>query len=283
MTTPAVTSIASQVNAAVAKNVPKGITTMRMDDDSVPDYLHIMLYGDTNSRRTTTAAMFGGPERTLIISTRAPEQVRIPLRGQGFRNPVFADDSDALLWAIQCSEKAAEVAGFPEWKDREDRVLVIDDMTEGAALLVDDNSVRDDGREVKDGRQIYGATKQDVRAAINALQRKKMHVVFTALAGESDTAIYPEMSSGSRKIILAGLEYVFYMKTTTMKMLTKPEKVGYTKKDQFGKDVAASREVFAKCKIPVSFQGRTPPLVSAEEPMDLAAVWKKISEARGKK
>lgn len=274
-------NIAAQVNAAVNKNVPKGISAIGMDDD-VPDFLHCMLYGDTNSRRTTTAALFGGPERTLIISTRAPEQVRIPLRGLGFKGFVSADDSDALLWAIQSPEKAADVAGFPEWKDRGDRVLVIDDMTEGAALLVDDNSVRDDGREVKDGRQIYGATKQDVRAAINALQRKKMHVVFTALAGESDTAIYPEMSSGSRKIILAGLEYVFYMKPGTWKMRTQPDNAGYIKKDQFGKDVAATRAVFAKCKIPQKYAGRTPSAVLADEEMNLAKVWEKVSALRGK-
>ena len=275
-------SISAGVNAAIAKNVPKGISTMTMDSESLPDYFHVLIYGETNSGRTTAAAMFGGPERTLIISTRAPEQVRIPLRGLGFHNPIFADDSQALLWAIQCPEKAADVAGFPEWKDRADRVLVIDDMTEGMALLVDDNSFRDDGSEVKNGMQIYGATKQDVRAAVNSLKRKKMHVIYTALHGENDTQIYPDMSSGSRKILLADLEYVFYAKPSR-KFRTQPENVAYIVKDNKGKEVARNRTLMTKCKIPKAYWGKVPPLVSQEEGMDLAEIWRKITSARGAK
>lgn len=274
-------SITAGVGAAIAKNVPKGVRTMSMDAADVPDYFHVMLYGETNSYRTTTGAKFGGPKRTFIISTRAPEQIRIPLGGLGY-HAIFAEDSDAFLWAIQSTEKAAEVAGFPEWKDVVDPVLMIDDATEGLALLVDDNSVRDDGREVKDGRQIYGATKADVRAAVNTLKKKRMHIVYTALAAESDTAIFPDMPSGSRKILLADLEYVFYMKPGTRKFLTQRENVPYLVKDAFGKDVTRVRELFAKCKVPDAAARRVPPLVTKEEPMDLAAVWQKIVGAKVK-
>lgn len=272
-------SIASSVVSAANQKVPSGV--YKVDPDSL-DFFHVMLYGNTNSYRTTTAAKFGGPDRTLIISTRSPEQVRIPLRGLGFRGPVLVEDADALVWAIQSPEKAADFIDFPEWKDQPDRVLVFDDMTEGMALLVDDNSVRDDGREVKDGRQIFGATKQDIRAAVNSLKRKRLHIVYTALAAEYDDVICPDMSSGSRKILLADLEYVFYMKPGTKKMRMVPDRVGYVAKDKFGNDVAKVRDLFAKSKAPV---GWVPPpgqtkLLLDEEPMDLAAVWKKISDAK---
>lgn len=276
-------TITAGVTAAIGEKVPKGVWKT---GDDVPDYFHVMLYGETNSYRTTTAAMFGGSDRTLIVSTRAPEQVKIPLRGLGFRGPVLVEDADALIWAIQSPEKAAEFVGFPEWKDQPDRVLMFDDMTEGLALLVDDNSVRDDGREVKDGRQIYGATKADIRAAVNALKRKQMHIVYTALAAESETAIYPDMSTGSRKILLADLEYVFYMKAEKRVMRTFRDNVGYVTKDQFGKDIARSRQLFAKHKVPKEYLDRRaknpslPKLIEDEEPMDLAVVWAKIQGTR---
>lgn len=275
-------SIAAAVNAAVGKNVPKGVSTVSMNDDKFPDFFHGLIYGETNSGRTTAAATFGGPDRTLIISTRAPEQVRIPLRGMGFRNPVFADDSEALLWCIQSPEKAADLAGFPEWKDNPDRVLVLDDMTEGMALLVDDNSVRDDGSDVKDGRQIYRATKEEIRTAVNSLKRKRMHIIYTALRGENDTAVYPDMSAGSRKILLSDLEYVFYFKGGTRKILTKPENEAYVVKDKKGAEIVRQRAIMTKCKIPKKYWGAVPPLVAGEEVMDLGAIWAKIVAARGR-
>ena len=274
-------SISAGVNAAIGAKVPVGVSTLSMDDPSVPDFFHVMIYGPTNSYRTTTGAKFGGPKRTLIVSTRSPEQVRIPLGGQGY-HAVFVNDADALIWAMQCPEKAADHAGFPEWKDQADRVLMLDDMTEGMALLVDDNSVRDNGTEVKDGRQIYGGAKQDVRAVINSLKRKRIHIVYTALEGDSDTGIFPDMPVGSRKLLLADLEYVFYMKPDKKRMQTKRENVPYVVKDQFGKDQTKVRVLEAKCKIPDGAAGRTPPLISGEEPMDLGAVWTKICSAKVK-
>lgn len=275
-------SIAASVTAVIASKVPRGVSTVGMNDETVPDFFHCLIYGNSNSGRTTLAALFGGPERTLIVSTRAPEQVRIPLRGLGFHNPVFVEDSEALIWTIQCPEKAADHVGFPEWKDREDKVLVFDDMTEGMALMVDDNMTRDDGTEIKDGRQIYGATKQDVRAAVNSLKRKRMHVIYTALRGENDTAIYPDMSAGSRKILLADMEYQFYIKDNR-KIRTQPDNEAYTIKDAKGKEILRNRTISTKLKIPKAYWGKTPPLVSSEEPMDLAAIWGKIVGAKGSK
>lgn len=290
MSTPPVapTSISAAVRAQVASNVPKGVHVVPMDDESFPDYLHCLLYGDTGTYRTTTSAMFGGPSRTLIITPRSPEQVRIPLRGQGFRNPVVVSTPDALYWALSNPEKAADAAGFPEWKDMPDRVLVMDDFTEGAAMLVDDNSTRDDGSEIKDGRQIYGNTKKDVREIVNkiitAVPGKQMHIIFNSLAAESEDAIYPDMPSGARKNLAASFDFVFYMRAGAKKMVTDRENVPYVTKDEkTGKPVTRVRALFAKNKIPRTWVGRTPPVLLKEEPMDLAEVWRKVCAAKGTK
>lgn len=240
-----------------------------------------MLYGYTNSFKTTTAALFGGAERTLIISTRDPEQIRIPLRGLGFRPIVLAHDFESFSHALQNPEKAADAVGFPEWKDREDRVLMVDDWTEGASLLVDDNSTKDDGSEVKDGRKVYGEVKKDVREVLNALKKRRMHLVFTALAADNDWNLWPDMPRGARTHIEAAFDYVLYMNAEMKKMVTVDNfAVPYPAKDQFGKDVTRLRKGFAKTKVPRELVGK---LVGKEEPMDLAAFWGKIVAARGTK
>jgi hypothetical protein len=282
MSAPVTPSIASSVAAKVAANVPKGVHIVPMDDGGFPDYFHGMLYGDTGTYRTTTSAAFGGPEKTLIITPRSPEQVRIPLRGQGFRNPIVVSTPDALVWALDNPERAADAAGFPEWKDLPDRVLVMDDFTEAAAMLVDDNSTRDDGTDIKDGRQIYGATKKEVREIVNklisAVPAKRMHIIFNALAVETEDAIFPDMPSGARKHLGAAFDYVFYMRGK--KMVTERELVNYVAKDEkTGKPVTRSRQLFCKNKIPKILVGKTPPLLLREEPNDLRAVWEKISAA----
>lgn len=287
MSAPVTPSIAASVAAKVQSNVPKGVMIAPADGNDFPDYFHCMLYGDTGTYRTTTSALFGGPTRTLIITPRSPEQVRIPLSGQGFKGIVVVTTPDALDWAIRNPEKAADAAGFPEWKDLPDRVLVMDDFTEGAAMLVDDNSTRDDGSEIKDGRQIYGATKKEVRELVNQIitgvANKRMHVIFNALAAETDDAIFPDMPSGARKNLAAAFDYVFYMKAGTKKMVTDRDLVNYVARDEkSGKPVTRTRQLFAKSKIPRTYVGRTPPLLLKEEPIDLAAIWTKICAARGK-
>lgn len=288
ITPPPTPSIADGVRSAIASKVPKGVYIASMDDNSWPEFFHCLIYGDTGTYRTTTSAMFGGPTRTLIITPRSPEQVCIPLRGQGFKNPVVVNEPEALVWALSYPEKAADAAGFPEWKDLPDRVLVMDDFTEGAAMLVDDNSTRDDGTDIKDGRQIYGATKKEVREIVNkfmlAVPGKRMHVIFNALAAESDDAIFPDMPSGARKNLAAAFDYVFYMKIGTKKMITDRENVNYVAKDEkTGKPIIRTRQLFAKNKIPRAMVGRTPPVISKEEEMNLAAVWAKICAAKGAK
>ncbi len=274
MTTSTV-SLTAQVAGVLAKNVPKGLGGASLDAPTDADRMRILLYGYTSTRKTTTAALFGGPERTLIISTRDVEQVRIPLRGMGFKPIVLAYEPEALLFALQFPNKAADAVGFPEWKDQEQRVLVVDDWTEGAQLLVEENSTTDAGVEVKDGRKIYGGVKEDVRDVLNSLKKQRMHQVFTALADENDWAVFPALPKGARRGLEASFDYVFYMDGETNKMKTAPFNVPYQAKDQFGKDVTRLRKGFAKRKENLSSIGQK--LIGAEEPMDLKSFWLKVS------
>lgn len=284
MGSPIVGSLTQAVTGKISERAPKGFSgnqTNTLDTS----FFHGMLYGETDSGKTTTAAKFGGPKRTFILLTRSPEQL-IPIRSENYHYAQI-ETSDALLWAMQFPEKAAEVAGFPEWKDTEGRVLMIDDMSEGANLMVDENSIKEDGSDVKDGRQIYKAVNDDLRAVMASLKKKKMHTIFTALAKidlsliANEETVYPDMPKGVRSIITADLEFVFFMKKESKKMLTQRDFLTFTKKDdKTGKPVAGKRDIFAKHKTPFEWVGRIPPVLLKDEAMDLGAIWNKILNAK---
>lgn len=280
-------TIAAAVNSGVTAKAPAGVTAGNTKD-LVSGYFHGIIYGETDARKTSTAAAFGGPEKTLILLTRSKEQLR-PLQSSDPKNNyhyLSIGSGEGLEWAMQFPEKAADVAGFPQWKDLEDHVLMIDDMSEGANLLVDDKSVREDGREVKDGRQIYKATNDSIRDLVQSMKRKPMHLAMTALATVKENSvtneetIYPLMPSGVRSLITAEMEYVFYVKKSSWKMLTTTSFISYKKKDEFGKDQVYRREIFAKNKLPKELIGQQPPVIRTEEDLDLAGLWKRIKEAK---
>lgn len=283
-------SIAAGVNAAIAPKVvvPKGIRAFNtLDLKKEVSFFRGMLYGETDSRKTTTAAEFGGPERTFIIGTRAPEQL-LPLQEKSY-HVALIDDGPALSWALQFPDQAARAFGFPEFAEMlaapdAEPVLMVDDMTEGANFLVDDNSTKEDGSDVKDGRQIYKAVNDNLREIMASLKRRRMHLVMTALAKKFETplaneeAIGPDMPTGARGIITADLEHVLFMKKSTHKFITKSMYINYKKKDDKGKDQVYRREIFAKNKLPKELALRQPPVLnlSGEEDMDLHAYWNKV-------
>jgi hypothetical protein len=286
----AASSIAAGVNAAVAQKspVPRGIQAFNTHDlKNEISYFHGMLYGETDSRKTSTAATFGGPEKTLILLTRAKEQL-IPLQNSGF-HVAHITDGEALSWALQFPDKAAQAVGFPEWAEmlnspEAEPVLMVDDFTEGSAMLVDDNSTTDEGKERKDGRQIYKAVNDNLREIMVSLKRRRMHTIFTALAKKYETpvaneeAIGPDMPSGARLIVTAELEHVLFMKKSTWKFLVRPMYLNYKKKDEHGKDQVYRREIFAKHKLPKEIALKQPPVlnISGEENMELREFWNKV-------
>lgn len=273
-------SIAAAVNAGLGTKVPKGVTTFNTRSLDT-GYFHGMLYGETSSWKTSTAATFGGPANTLFILTRSPEQM-IPLREQGF-NVARVEDGDALAWTLQFPEKAADAAGMPEWKDNPNRILVIDDMTQGANYLVENNETDESGRERKDGRQIYKGVNDDLNSLLASLKRKQMHLIFTALARvalspiQNEETIAPEMPNGAKLILTGDLEYVFFLDKQKKKMLTDESSFQFEKKDERGNKVMGRRRIFAKNKLPLGVPKGT---LNPEETPNLAELWKRIKEAK---
>src|SRR6185369_2647765 len=253
-----------------------------------------LLYSETGSYKTTTAANFGGPEKTLILLTRNASQMR-PLQNAGFRVGLI-QDGESLQWALQFPERAAEHAGFPEWKDLSDRVLVVDDMTEGSEMLVDENRTKDDGSDQKNLMKVYGDTNGVIRDLLTSLRRKKMHVIFTALADvkgsdiDTDETIFPKMPKGARQLITADMDFVFFIKKETKRFLTDMAYIPVMRKDEkTGKQIPGKREIFAKHKISKELVGMTPPFVRLEEELGpangtgLRDFWNRIQAAKVKK
>lgn len=285
------TSIAAKVNATVAPTIviPKGIKAFNTQDlKKQTSFFHGMLYGETDSRKTSTAAAFGGPEKTFILATRAPEQL-IPLQEKSFHVGLITD-GEALSWALQYPDQAAKAFGFPEWAEMleapdAEPVLMVDDMSEGSAMLVEENETNEEGKERKDGRQVYKAVNDNLREIMSSLKRRRMHTVFTALARKYETplaneeAVGPDMPTGARTIITADLEHVLFLKKAqNPKMVFRPMYFNYKKKDDKGKDQIYRREIFAKHKLPNELALRQPPVLnlSGEEEMDLRAFWNKV-------
>lgn len=284
MTTSTTPSIAAGV--ASKSPVPKGFSGATTDSLQTP-YIHAILYGETDRRKTTTAAKFRGPEHTFILLTRSPEQL-IPIQSGNYHY-ARVQDAAALTWALTNPEQAADAAGFPEWKNDPERTLVIDDMTEGMNFIVDSNETDDEGRERKNGMQIYGASNDDLRAVLTSLKRRKMHLLVITLAKVALSSIANEeeitldVPMGALKILKAEFEYGFYL-TENGKMMTRPSLLTFKKKDERGREVSGIRKIFAKSKLAEELMKRQPPVLAAEEPLDLAAVWEKIvSAGRGGK
>lgn len=276
-------SLTASVNAAVGGKAPNGIEAGSVDDLK-SDCFRFMLYGETDAKKTSISAAFGGPKNTLIILTRGDEQL-IPLRGQGYKR-VRVKDASGLLWAMQSPEKAADAAGFPEWKDNPNRVLIVDDMTAGMDMIVEENSTNDDGKEIKYAPTIYKNAKSDLKEAMASLGRKKIHFGLVALARISknqitnEETISPDLPPSMITMLTADLEFVFYVKKNSGKLLTSTNYLNYQKPDDFGKMQSYKREIQAKYKLPMELMGRKPPIVLSEEEPNLAAFWKKIREAR---
>src|SRR5882672_5324730 len=99
MSTP---SITQSVSNAVGAKTPKGFTGAQTNDLQT-SYFHGMIYGETDSRKTVTSALFGGPSRTFILLTRSPEQLR-SIKSDNFHYARI-ENGDALAWALQFPEK----------------------------------------------------------------------------------------------------------------------------------------------------------------------------------
>lgn len=276
-------SFSAQVNMSQGKTLamPKTLTrfnTRELATDKA--WFHCCLYSEFGARKSTTAAIFGSPEDVRIIQTRRREQL-MPLRDMGYE-AVVAEDESALSFALMYPEKV-----WPEWAGRPERTLVLDDATEGVAMLLE-GSETIDGKEVKDPRRTYGEAGKQLRSLIKLSLRKPQHFILVSLArvretplgeGSVEERIGPDLPPSMLNLVLTEFEYVFYIKTGNHKLLTQPDSFAVTEQDEKGKAVTYRRGIFAKNKLPLEIARKMPPVLQQEEVLDLAAVWSKIKSA----
>ena len=272
-------SIAAGVNAAVAKTapLPKGLTLFNTKDLLTnKTFFHGCIYGETSTRRSTVSAKFFGVDNTRIVLTRQKEQL-IPLQEMGYK-VAQVEDAAALQYAMLYPEKL-----WPEWANLPERALVLDDGTMAVEMLLEANETID-GKEVRDRRRTYDAAGQDLREIMRAARRKPQHLILIATAKVRENPITneervgPELPPSMLSFLLAELEYCFYVKPSNWKFITDRDFFTFEDFDDKGNKRTYRREIFAKNKL--SQAAATRGVLLKEEPMDLAAIWKKVREAK---
>ena len=286
------------LDATVIPSGLKGGTTNKLHTG----YLHAMLFGEPNTFKTTVAGEFGGPEHTLFIVTRRSEQL-IPLANKGYKY-VVAEDAESLRWALLHTEKAAEFAekraaeeghatsGWAEnWKKDPQRVVVVDDVTEGTNVLKEDHmyvfhekgEFAGQTRPIKDPRQAYKKAGDELHDYLKVLLGRPQHIILIAVdknfdvEGTSDNRTEPDLPNKMMKLTETELEYVFYFPHGD-KMLTRTSKVVRSGQIEGKKEMVTWNEItFAKCKLPVEYLGQG--VVAEMERKNLKVVWGNIQAA----
>jgi hypothetical protein len=273
--------MAAAVNTAAGLNtpIPKSLRKGNTKDLGTDTFMHAMIFSETSARKTTTAAKFGDAKTTRFIITRRKEQL-LPLKNMGYE---YAEVTDykGLMFALMFPERI-----WPEWAELPDRTLVIDDLTEAVALLLEEYQ-EIDGKEVKDKRRSYTEAGNDVRDALRSLLRKKMHLVIVALAKVKDNQITneeriaPDLPPSIMNILLSELEFVFYINPQTYMFTTEKDFFAYSAPDPANpnKEKTFKREIFAKHKISEELAKASPKVIKKYEIMDLRDIWNRVQKA----
>jgi len=274
-------SLTAGVNAALAKakEPPKTLTLNSTKSLGLKAYMHALIYSETSARKTSTAAAFGNRDNTRFIITRRAEQL-LPLRNLDYQYAEVTDGA-ALKYALQFPERL-----WPDWAAREDRILVIDDLTEAVTLLLEDNETID-GKEVRDPRRTYAAAGEDLRDALRSLLRKPLHLIIVALAKVRDNPISneervgPDLPPSMLNMLLAELEFCLYISPTTFKFTTERDIMSYTAPDPANpnREKTFKREIFGKHKLSKDLAMRFPKVIEKYENLDLRGLWSRVQGA----
>lgn len=269
--------IAASVNKVQGATlpVPKGLKKFNTRDTAAK-YFHAIVYGETDARKTTTAATFGDPAKVRIIMTRREEQL-LPLQAQGYE-AAKCEDAESFIYACMYPERL-----WPEWAALPDRVLVIDDITAAKDMLLDENSTNDEGKELKDNRKIHVGAKKDMQATMRSVLAKPQHVIVVALAKvyandiTNEETIGPDLPPAMLNMVTTDFEFVFYIKKGVYKLLTEEDRTAFQKKDDKGVLKGYVRKIFGKHKLPKALEGTG--VIKKEEEMNLIAIWERVQKA----
>lgn len=274
----AAASLVAGVNKAQGAAIPppKGLISKNTDDILMP-WARICLYGELDSWKTVTAAHFGSPEDVRIVFTRGEDQLR-GLTGEGYKY-VEATNVQFLRYAMMYPEQI-----WPEWAGRENRTVVVDDITRGKEFLVDDNETDDQGRERKDARAIHKGAKDDMGELVSSLRRKNLHLILVAQAKiytnniTREETISPDIPPAMSNMLMGDASFIFFLDRAKRMMLTTQKRETYKAKNEKNVEETFTRSVLARHKLPKALEGKG--IINDYEPCDLKALWGKIQAAK---
>lgn len=256
---------------------PKSVVSFNTRDLTADaTHFHVLIYSDTNMRKTTIAAGLGYPESTLIILTRAKEQA-IPLRDEGYE-VLLVKDGDGLRYGLLNAESEWEHRRRENPALQELKTLVFDDATEGVNLLLDEGSSADN-------RKNYNEAGKELRAMLKSFRTKDIDVGIVALAKVKENAVTnrdkvgPDLPPSMLNMLGTEIEFAFYVMPETYQLLTERDWTSFTEEVE-GKTKTYRVEIFAKNKLPKSLLGQNPPVLAKYEKPDLRAIWGKIQTAQ---
>lgn len=276
--TPQVAGIAAGVQAANIKNAPPppaGLVS-KSTGDIVSPWMRAIIYGETNARKTTTAAAFGTPENTRIIANLGEDQL-IPLKKKNYQY-VMCDTFTKLNYAMLYPEKL-----WPDWALRDDRVLIIDDLTKAKEMAIDDNEFSDSGNK-QNNMIVHREAKGDVASWMKSLFARPLHLIgiSTASIYENDLTheenVTPDLPPGIRKLVTRDFSFCLYVDKAKWMFVTNDLRQTYMGVDEKMKAKSFTRVITAKRKLPVELEGKG--IVNDLEPMDLRALWNKVLGAK---
>jgi len=266
-------AIAANKKIGATLPIPKGIVLGNTKELN-SSYFRGCIYSEYGARKTTTAALFGTPENTRIIMTRHKEQL-MPLKNMGYEY-VLVENARHLNFALTYPEQL-----WPDWAERDDRVLIFDVASEGENMWLDDVA------EDKSGfGNDYKEAKGELRTCLTSALRKPMHLIIVALAKSrpnpltGEERIGPSLSPSLLGVLLTDVNYVFYIDPKTWQFITNREATTFKGKDDKGRGKNFIREIFAKRKLPIELEDMSPPLLSVREPLDLRAIWDKVLQGK---
>jgi hypothetical protein len=238
-------------------------------------WLHVMLYGDTDARKTTTAAHFGDPESVRIIMVRNKEQLK-PLQDEGyefFLAESGADVEDAITYCESF---------WPDWAMHPDRTLILDDITAFNDFLLEESSTNEDtGREYKDLRKVYGVAKNTLQAAVKSVFKRPMHFIAVATQKifvndtEGTERIGPNLPPAINILLQTDFENLWYIdKENNHDLLTSTTTTVFKKRGDDGREKTYRRIIRGKNK--QTLKSAKSSVLLQRETADLRKVWTKI-------
>lgn len=271
---PEVKSLAQQVNAAIAVTVPKpkGMPPVKSSDEVVSPWLRLCIYGDIDSKKTTTAAHFASPEDTRIILTRGEDQI-IPIKKLKIPFQLCRDIADFRYAALYPEQIFGE-----EWASRPNRTLIFDDITKAKEFALDDS---DTGQN---NMMVYRDATKDIASVFKSVFSKPQHVIAIALASsyENDVTheenLTPDLPPAMRRMLMADFSFVFFINKAKQTFYTQEARQSWQGMDEKMRPKVCSRTIFARHKLPMELEGKG--IIKPEEPLDIAAIWKKVQEAK---